>query len=77
MQAFHLIGAAPFYTNSFLLITEADHAVIIDPAAEVQEYDKILREKGAVLTHILSSAASGAQRSGASPPTAAAPSSSP
>ena len=52
MQAFHLIGAAPFYTNSFLLITEADHAVIIDPAAEVQEYDKILREKGAVLTHI-------------------------
>ena len=53
MQAFHLIGAAPFYTNSFLLITEADHAVIIDPAAEVQEYDKILREKGAVLTHIL------------------------
>ena len=90
MQAFHRIGAAPFYTNSFLLITEADHAVIIDPAAEVQEYDKILREKGAVLTHILcthghydhvaaraSSAASGAQRSGASPPTAAAPSSSP
>ena len=53
MQAFHLIGAAPFYTNSFLLITEADHAVIIDPAAEVQEYDKILREKGAVLTLIL------------------------
>ena len=33
MQAFHLIGAAPFYTNSFLLITEADHAVIIDPAS--------------------------------------------
>ena len=53
MQAFHLIGAAPFYTNSFLLITKAGHAVIIDPAAEVQEYDKILREKGAVLTHIL------------------------
>ena len=40
MQAFHLIGAAPFYTNSFLLITEADHAVIIDPAAEVQEYER-------------------------------------
>ena len=53
MQAFHLIGAAPFYTNSFLLITEAGHGVIIDPAAEVQEYDKILREHGAALTHIL------------------------
>ena len=53
MQAFHLIGAAPFYTNSFLLITEADHAVIIDPAAEVQEYDKILKEHGGRLSLIL------------------------
>ena len=53
MQAFHLIGAAPFYTNSFLLITEADHAVIIDPAAEVQEYDKILKEHGGKLSLIL------------------------
>ena len=53
MQAFHLLGAAPFYTNSFLLITEAGHAVIIDPAAEVQEYDKILMEHNAKLTHIL------------------------
>ena len=53
MQAFHLLGSAPFYTNSFLLLTKAGHAVIIDPAAGVQEYDKILREHGAVLTHIL------------------------
>ena len=53
MQAFHLLGSAPFYTNSFLLLTKAGHAVIIDPAAEVQEYDKILRDHGAVLTHIL------------------------
>ena len=42
MQAFHLLGPAPFYTNSFLLISDAGHAVIIDPAAEVQEYDKTL-----------------------------------
>ena len=53
MQAFHLLGSAPFYTNSFLLLTKAGHAVIIDPAAGVQEYDKILRDHGAVLTHIL------------------------
>ena len=33
MQAFHLLGSAPFYTNSFLLLTKAGHAVIIDPAA--------------------------------------------
>ena len=37
MQAFHLLGSAPFYTNSFLLLTKAGHAVIIDPAAGVQE----------------------------------------
>ena len=47
MQAFHLLGPAPFYTNSFLLISDAGHAVIIDPAAEVQEYDKILKEHNA------------------------------
>ena len=50
MQAFHLLGPAPFYTNSFLLISDAGHAVIIDPAAEVQEYDKILKEHNAQLT---------------------------
>ena len=53
MQAFHLLGPAPFYTNSFLLISDAGHAVLIDPAAEVQEYDKILKEYNAQLTTIL------------------------
>ena len=43
MKAFHLVGPAPFYTNSFLLISDAGNAVVIDPAAEVQEYDKILK----------------------------------
>ena len=52
MQAFHLLGLAPFYTNSFLLISEAGHAVVIDPAAEVQEYDKLLQQHGAQLTAI-------------------------
>lgn len=53
MKAFHLLGAAPLYTNSFVLISDAGSAVIIDPAAAVQEYDKLLREHGAKLTHIL------------------------
>ena len=53
MKAFHLVGPAPFYTNSFLLISDAGHAVVIDPAAEVQEYDKILKEQGGELTLIL------------------------
>ena len=52
MQAFHLLGLAPFYTNSFLLISEAGHAVVIDPAAEVQEYDRLLNEHNAQLTAI-------------------------
>lgn len=52
MQAFHLLGPAPFYTNSFLLISDAGHAVVIDPAAEVQDYDKILNEHHAALTTI-------------------------
>lgn len=52
MQAFHLLGLAPFYTNSFLLISEAGHAVVIDPAAEVQEYDKLLQQHNAQLTAI-------------------------
>ena len=33
MKAFHLLGAAPLYTNSFVLISDAGHAVVIDPAA--------------------------------------------
>ena len=50
MKAFHLVGPAPFYTNSFLLISDAGNAVVIDPAAEVQEYDKILKEHGGKLS---------------------------
>ena len=49
MKAFHLVGPAPFYTNSFLLISDAGNAVVIDPAAEVQEYDKIADCRGTQL----------------------------
>ena len=50
MQAFHIPGAAPLYTNTFLLISDAGHAVVIDPAADAQTYDKILKENNAKLT---------------------------
>ena len=43
MQAFHIPGAAPLYTNTFLLISDAGHAVVIDPSADAQTYDKILK----------------------------------
>ena len=32
MQAFHIPAPPPYYTNTFLLISDAGHAVIIDPA---------------------------------------------
>ena len=53
MQAFHIPGAAPLYTNTFLLISDAGHAVVIDPAADAQTYDKILKEHHVPLTAIL------------------------
>ena len=53
MQAFHVPGAAPLYTNTFLLISDAGHAVVIDPAADAQSYDKILKDNHAILTTIL------------------------
>lgn len=52
MQAFHVVGPAPLYTNTFLLVTEAGHGIVIDPAAKAQEYEKLLKENNAQLTHI-------------------------
>ena len=44
MQGFHIPAAPPLYTNTFLLISDAGHAVVIDPAAEVHSYDEILKQ---------------------------------
>ena len=53
MQAFHIPAPPPYYTNTFLLISDAGHAVIIDPAADVHSYDEILKQHNATLTTIL------------------------
>lgn len=53
MQAFHIPAAPPLYTNTFLLISDAGHAAVIDPAADVQTYETILKENNAQLTAIL------------------------
>ena len=53
MQAFHIPAPPPYYTNTFLLISDVGHAVIIDPAADVQNYEQILQEHNAVLTTLL------------------------
>ena len=53
MKLIHIHGVWPLYTNTFLLISDAGHAVIIDPAADVQNYEQILQEHNAVLTTLL------------------------
>ena len=53
MQGFHIPAAPPLYTNTFLLISDAGHAVVIDPAAEMDSYDEILKQHNATLTTIL------------------------
>lgn len=41
------------YTNTFLLISDAGHAAVIDPAAAAEDYNKLLKKEGAALTDIL------------------------
>ena len=53
MQAFHIPAAPPLYTNTFLLISDAGHDVVIDPAADVRSDDEILKQHHATLTTIL------------------------
>ena len=53
MKAFHIVGPAPLCTHTFLLVTDAGHAVAIDPAADASLYEQALEQTGAKLTHIL------------------------
>lgn len=52
MKFYQLNGPAPLYTNSYLVISDNGHAAIIDPAAAVTDYNRILQQAGATLTHI-------------------------
>lgn len=53
MQIMHLTGAPPYYTNCFLVISNAGNAAVIDPAAPAAAVNAALKEQGATLTHIL------------------------
>lgn len=53
MKIQHIHGLAPLYTNTFLLVTDAGHGIIMDPAAAPQTYLDALQKAGAELTHIL------------------------
>jgi glyoxylase-like metal-dependent hydrolase (beta-lactamase superfamily II) len=52
MQAYHIVGEAPLYTNTFVLISDAHRAVIIDPAAAAEKYEAVLAEQNATLAAI-------------------------
>ena len=52
MKLIHIHGVWPLYTNTFLLITAAGHAVVVDPAAEAETYLAQLKENNATLTDI-------------------------
>lgn len=53
MKVTHILGAAPLYTNTFLIVTDQKHGILIDAAAEPETYKNALAEQGATLTHIL------------------------
>ena len=38
MKTFHLMGPAPYYTNSFVLCSEAGNALAVDPVAAPAYY---------------------------------------
>ena len=53
MKFYHLNAPGPLYTNTFLLISEAGHGVIIDACADAQKYFALLQENSASLVAIL------------------------
>ncbi len=49
MKIYHITGPAPLCTNSFVVVSQQGSAVIIDPAASVQQYKEVLTQSGASL----------------------------
>ena len=52
MKLLHLTGPAPYFTNSFLLVSGGE-AAIIDPAPDAARFASLLEKENARLTHIL------------------------
>lgn len=53
MKIQHIPGLPPLYTNTFLLVTDAGHGILVDAAAAPRTYLDALEKEGASLTHIL------------------------
>ena len=53
MKTYHLIGAAPYFTNCFVITDNTGNAVLIDASGDVDKIDKILKNDKAQLKAIL------------------------
>ena len=53
MNLIHITASVPLFTNTFLILTQAGHGIVIDPAADPEVYLRRLKQEGAQLTHIL------------------------
>ncbi len=53
MNLIHITASAPLFTNTFLILTKAGHAVAIDPAADPAVYLRRIGQENVQLTHIL------------------------
>ena len=53
MKIFHIQASMPLCTNTFLLIGEQGHAVVIDPNAPAQRYLELLQQQNAQLVAVL------------------------
>ncbi|MEG0485193.1 MAG: MBL fold metallo-hydrolase [Oscillospiraceae bacterium] len=53
MKLIHVEGPYPYATNTFVLISSGAKAIIIDPAAKLEQYTKILQENNAQLVYVL------------------------
>lgn len=53
MKFYHFNALGPYFTNTFVIISEAGSAAVIDACAAPERYQKILEENGARLQLIL------------------------
>ena len=50
MKLIHIHGVWPLYTNTFLLITAAGHAVVVDPSARTAIFSAMRAPRSAALS---------------------------
>ena len=52
MKLLHIEGPYPYCTNTFVLVSNAGHAVVIDPAASLETYITALQNENARLAYV-------------------------